>query len=812
MNRFALLTFYRSLVRHKLYAALNIGGLAAGIAVFLVLGLYVRFETSWEKWLPNYGHVYLIETKDVDSTSGIPNQNSPIALWSAIEKDLPASVGSRLSTFNATVLQGGIGVSEKMGLVDPDFPKLFDMPLVAGDFAGAFASPSNIVLTEHVARKYFGESAPIGKAITVIFSGKQHAYRVAAVVKDLPKNTDIDAAMFARLTISEDKTADDYKSTHQWNYYNPQTFVQLPDEAARQRFAAALPGVVARHAQSETIDNPGYTVSLMLQPIAAVHGEAAGERLAVATLGIVGVLTLLIAVVNYINLATARAGLRAREVAMRKVLGADRGTLARHYVGEAIATTAIAGFIGLVVAEIGLPLVNAAGRLALSIGYFGANGIVLPLVALVLVVGTVAGLYPAIMLARLPAAAVLASARSPGGGRAGTYVREALVVFQFAIAIAFIIGTMVLVGQTRHVRNADLGYHREGMMLVFSLGSQSLNNAQRDTLLHRFAAMPGITGATVGNNVPGGGTFTSETDVPIPGVQGKGPSIRFFETTPGFFDLMGAHLLAGRLFDTAHPADVNPNLDDKSGDGTKPYNAVINRTALASLHIPSPQAAIGRTFYGPNNPPRTIIGVIDDMRFDDPRVPIPPTLYDFQLRDPRQAVAILRYAGDPQTILDEARAVWRQEAPEVPFQAKTATQNLEAYYAHDDRSAKLFTIGAVLAVAIGCVGLWGLASFNTARRIKEIGIRKTLGASSADVVRLLVGQFLRPVLIANLFAWPLAFFAMRTWLAGFDDRIALSPLFFVAATVLAVAIAVLTVLAQSLRAARSTPAWALRHE
>ena len=184
--------------------------------------------------------------------------------------------------------------------------------------------------------------------------------------------------------------------------------------------------------------------------------------------------------VNYINLATARAGLRAREVAMRKVLGADRGTLARHYVGEAIATTAIAGFIGLVVAEIGLPLVNAAGGLALSIGYFGANGIVLPLVALVLVVGTVAGLYPAIMLARLPAAAVLASARSPGGGRAGTYVREALVVFQFAIAIAFIIGTMVLVGQTRHVRNADLGYHREGMMLVFSLGSQSLNNAQRD--------------------------------------------------------------------------------------------------------------------------------------------------------------------------------------------------------------------------------------------------------------------------------------------------------------------------------------------
>ena len=814
MNRFALLTFYRSLVRHKLYAALNIGGLAVGIAVFLVLGLYVRFETSWEHWLPGYDHVYLIETKNNDTTGGIPNQNSPIALWSAVEKDLPGTVGTRLSTQNATVLQNGIGISEAIGLVDPDFPKVFAMPVVAGDLGTAFADPSNIVLTEHVARKYFGDATPIGKSMTVIYAGKPHAYRVAAVLKDLPKNTDIDVAMFARLTITEDKTADDYKSTHQWNYFNPQTYVRLPDETARQRFADALPGIVTRHAQSETSEDPGFTLDLSLQPIAAVHSEAGGERLAVATLGIVGVLTLLIAVVNYINLATARAGLRAREVAMRKVLGADRGTLARHYVGEAIATTAIAGFIGLVIAELGLPLVNAAGGMALSIGYFGSDGIVLPLVALVLVVGTVAGLYPALMLARMPAAAVLASARSPGGGRAGTYVREALVVFQFAIAIAFIVGTFVLVAQTRHVRNADLGYRRDGMMLVFSLGSQSLNNAQRDSLMHRFAALPGITAATVSNNVPGGGTFTSETNIAIPGVQGKGPSMRFFETTPGFFDLMGARLIAGRIFDLAHPADINANRlpENDKGDGTLPHNIIVNRAALAALHLPSPQAAIGRTFSGPGNPARTIIGVIDDMRFDDPRLPIPPTMYDFVPRDPEQAVGILRFTGDPNAVLDAARTAWRQEAPEVPFQAKTATQNLEAYYKHDDHTAHLFTIGAVLAVAIGCVGLWGLASFNTARRIKEIGIRKTLGASSADVVRLLVGQFLRPVAIANLFAWPLAFFAMRTWLAEFDDRIALSPLFFVAATMLALAIAVLTVLAQSLRAARSTPAWALRHE
>jgi putative ABC transport system permease protein len=813
MNRFALLTFYRSLVRHKLYAALNIGGLAVGIAVFLVLGLYVRFETSFEHWMPGYQHIYLVESRTPDEISATFRQNTPVAFWTAVEHDLPGTIGTRLSDANATVIKDGVGVNEDLALVDPGFPQVFDLPVVQGDLHHAFDDPSSIVLTQTTARKYFGDADAVGKPLTVAYEGKSHIYHVVAVLRAFPKNTEFDADMLARMTISEDKASRDYKSNHQWNYGNPKTYVRLPDAAAARRFADQMPGLSARHAQNETPDNPGYKIDLKVQPLADVHGETAGEKIAITTLGIVGVLTLLIAIVNYVNLATARAGLRAREVAMRKVLGADRGTLARHYVGEAVATAAIAAFIGLAIAELGLPLVNAASGLSLSMDYVGANGVLLPLIVLVLVVGLVAGIYPATVLARMPAAAVLASARSPGGGRAGTYVREALVVFQFAIAIAFLIGTMVLVSQTRHVRNADVGYDRQGLMLVTSLGSSGLNDAQRDGILHRLSSVPGVTAATVANNVPGPEPFTSETSVPLPGVPGNGPSLRQFDTTPGFFDVMGAKLVAGRLFDS-RPADINPNALPVNANSpiNFPYNIVVNRTALAALHIPSPQAAIGRTFAGPNTSTRTIIGVIDDMRFDDPRTPIPPTMYGSVPRDPQSAIAILRFSGDPKVMHDAAQTAWRQEAPEVPFQAKTAVQNLQHFYEHDDHTAKLFTIGAVLAVAIGCVGLWGLASFNTARRIKEIGIRKTLGASSADVVKLLVGQFLRPVLIANLFAWPLAFFAMRTWLAGFDDRIALSPLFFVAATVLAVAIAVLTVLAQSLRAARSTPAWALRHE
>jgi putative ABC transport system permease protein len=808
-----LIAFYRSLARHRLYAAINIGGLAVGIAVFLVLSIYVRFESGFEKWLPGWRDLYLIEGTGSDRPL---DNNTPVALWTAASRDLPGLEGTRVADSSATVIKDGIGFSVDLAFVDADFPKLFQLPVVAGDFAHAFADPTNVVLTEDSARKYFGSADPIGKTITVTVRGTSRVYRVAAVVAALPHDTDFGFDMLARLVTTEDRNDPRYRGDHEWNYFNPQTFVRVTDRAAVPRIAAQIQGVADRHARPETPSNSDAKVRTALEPLADEHLSEPGAKLSVTTIGIVGLLTLLIAIVNYVNLATARAGLRAREVAMRKVLGADRATLMRHYVGEALAMTAIAAVIGLALTEAVIPVVNAAAGIHLAVHYVGSQGELLPLALVVLVVGLSAGLYPAFVLSRSPAAAVLAAARTPGGGRAGMRVREGLVIVQFAIAIAFVIGTFVLSAQTSHVRNADVGYKREGLMLVMSLQYPSLNDAQRATLMHRFAQLPGVTSASIANNAPGPGTFKSTSDITIPGVPGNGPDMRFFQVTPGFFHTIDARLIAGRLFDPSRQADVDPNYDAATGNNVngpmRPYNIVINRAAATALHLPNPQAAIGRSFPTPNSPTRTVIGVVEDMRFEDAREPIPPTFYEFVLRAPSSSVGILRFTGDPKAMLQAVQNIWRQEAPEVPFEARTALQNMERMYRSDDRSAKLFIIGAVLAVVIGCVGLWGLASFNTARRVKEIGIRKVLGASTADVVKLLVGQFLRPVLLANLVAWPLAFLAMRTWLAGFDDRIALSPLFFVGASLLALAIAVLTVLTQSLRAARATPAWALRHE
>lgn len=808
MNRFALLSLYRSLTRHKLYAALNIGGLAVGIAVFLVLGLFVRFETSYEKWLPNHDKVYAVET--VWNLPESPfNGAYPYTMGGLLDQmreDFPGVRGTRINggEGGGSVQRGGVAVSENVAQVDPSFFDVVDLPMVRGDGRTALGDATSAVLSETAARKYFGESDPVGQTITVAVQAPVN-YRVTGVFRDLPANSEIKLDILVPLPRTPTS-----ESWFHWGSTSVQTLLRFDTLAAARAFEQKLPPFVDRRGLTDLGPKASESQQLTLLPIARLHLEpqgpqSASRKITVVTLGLVGLLTLLVAIVNYVNLATARAGLRAREVAMRKVLGADRRALVRQFLGEAVLTVAVAALLGLMLAELGLPLVNAAGGLSLTMPY----AVVVPALALlVLVVGILAGLYPAVLLSRFPAAAVLASSRAPGGGRAGTRIREGLVVVQFALAIAFVVGTLVLFAQTRHVRQTDLGFQRDGLLIVPSIGDSLISAPQRRAVVAAIRALPGVESVAIGNSAAGGSGEDNADNVPLAGVPGPGPSLRWIVTGPGFFRTYGATLIAGRLFDEAYGAD------DSEGSRARgaATNIVINRRAITTLGFRSAEEAIGKTVGGDR--PRTIIGVVDDLRFFSPRLPNSATYYVY-VRDAaniRTAVASIRFRGDPCATLAAVRTLWQRMVPQVPFGGDTADKRLGQFYEADDRATRLFAIGAGLAVLIGCVGLWGLASFNTARRVKEIGIRKTLGASSADIVRLLVGQFLRPVLLANLLGWPLAFVAMRTWLSGFDDRVALSPLFFLVASLLATGIAVLTVIGQSLRASRAAPAWALRHE
>jgi len=723
-------------------------------------------------------------------------------LLEQIHEDFPGITGTRLEPQGVSVIEGGVAVEEDMKRVDDSFFDVFDLPMIAGEGRGALTDPTNILVSQGVAQRYFGTEQAIGHSLTMMLDGEPRAVRIAGVFADLPQNSELDFTILSRLPDDID-----LPWWRNWGSTSLQTFLRFSTEEEAQRFQTATDTFVDRRALSSYGENASENIGINLLPITDWHltpqgREPDSRRQTVVTLGVVGLLTLLIAIVNYINLATARAALRAREVAMRKVVGADRASLIRQFLAEAIGTVALAGLLGLVLVELALPFVNAAGGLELTLHYVGREGVVLPLILIVLVIGVVAGAYPAFVLSRFRPASVLASAKSPGGGRAGTRVRQTLVAAQFALAIAFMIGTGVLFAQVQHLRDADVGFEREGLLLIPSI-SFAQDDAQRRAIRARLEAIPSVLSATISDNFAGGSgnnnvdTFNENERVSI--------SARRIAVGPNFFETYGTRLLAGRYFGAQY------GLDDATGlEWNQPRNVVINALMSRALGHDDPADSIGQQI-GRSEQPRTIVGVVNDMRFLSPREPIDPIYYTYY-EDLSYGGLTVRFTGDPQATIDAAREAWIGVAANLPFEAQTGVESLQEFYEEDDRAARLFAIGAALAALIGIVGLWGLASFNTARRVREIGIRKTLGASQSDIVRLLVGQFLQPVLIANLIAWPLAYLAMSRWLAGFSDRIDLSPWFFIGASVIALAIAVLTVIGQSLRAARAKPAWALRHD
>lgn len=799
----ALLSFYRSLARHRLFALLNIGGLALGIAVFLVLFLYVRFETGYDRSIPGADKLYIVQERYfMPGYPEAPSPNTMGAFLDHLRGDYPNVVGTRYWEQNATVRQGSNVTDEHLTIVDPNFFSLLRFPAVSGDPTKALTDPDTAVITQMIARKYFGTEPAIGRSLTITLDDKTSTYRIGAVIADMPDDVSYPADIFVPLVRA--RFANEWFD--HWGSTSLTTFLRFPDAAA----AKAFEGDLARFAERRVFPDGNIRKGQWqqtLRPLVDNHLYDPADRTAVTTLGLVGVLTLLIAIVNYVNLATARAGLRAREVAVRKVLGGTRSVLMRQFTLEAVATVALAALIGLALAELSLPLVNTIGGMTLAITYLGTGSILPPLILTVLVVGAAAGVYPAIVLTRFRPAAVLASARAPGGGRAGARLRAALVVGQFAIAIAFGISTATMLAQAAHVRAADLGFKRDGLFILSKYAW--VDDARKGSLLHAVAALPGVIAVTSGQNVPGSQMTTNQSTIFRAGQdRSRGRSIMDVVVGDDYFRTFGARLVAGRLFDAAHPADDTARRQKGS---TAPYNVVVNRSVVTDLGFASPTAAIGQSLDGAGL--MTIIGVVDDLRFRGPRAPVGGVEYRYSSKPFASPYATIRYNGDPARFRDQVEATWKRAVPTVPFAGRTVEENLyRQYYKQDAQRANLFTIGAVLAVLIGCIGLYGLAAFDTARRIKEIGIRKTLGASTADVLRLLIGQFMRPVVLANVIAWPIAFVAMRRWLSGFDDRIALSPLFFIGVALVAVVIATATIFAQAWRVARAEPARALRYE
>jgi putative ABC transport system permease protein len=822
------LSLYRTLSRHRLYAALNVLGLALGLAVCMVLLLVVRFETSFDRWIPDAANIYRVNM--VSKWPGRPPSEqigTQGVMAPLLKADFPQIVAiARLMELNLVVRVGDRQAYERVILADPETFKVFGLPFAAGSPAHALDDTSGLVISQQMAIKYFGTDHALGRRLTLVIEGAPRDYRITGVLKDLPANTHLSIDFMARLAPEvlpkEQFVFDD------WGSSTLVTYIRVGSASEARAISAGLDAFIDRHTAGKLPPPAHKFVTYKLAPLTGIHfarSKAANDfkpgadPLFVGSLGLMGVVTLLIAVVNYVSLATARAGMRAREVAVRKVMGATRRALIIQFTAESVAVTLAAGLIAAAMAELALPGIGAMLGEPIRMTYFGADGVALPLIGLCLGVGLLAGLYPAVALSAFRPASVLASARTPGGGRAGGRVREGLAVFQFAIAICLMICTAVIFAQIQFVRNADPGYRRDGLIIVKGIGEPELAD-RRHALIDAMAQTPGVISATTSNRRPATDS-ESNTNISLVGDPQMEPVLTVEIIGPDYFETYGVPIVAGRALDMGHGLDDSDGLkgEDLAGRG---LNLVINEAAAQAFGFRRPRDAVGRQLHVPTSAKgglnATIVGVAGDVRFLSPREPVPPQFYmqDSTLGPPERAqpmsVAVRVKAGEEAAMTRRLEATWRSIAPETPFQSQTVRAAMKPFFDPDARRGQLFALGAVLAVTIACMGLYGLAAFNTGRRFKEIGIRKTLGASTADIVRLLLGEFLRPVLLANLVAWPLAFFAMRPWLAGFDQRIALNPAYFLIPTLAAILVAVITVAEQAIRVARAEPARALRYE
>lgn len=816
----------RNLAKNRLYAAINIIGLAVGLASCILIVLFVRDELSYDRWLPDAERIYRVESRfDIPGRSPITVQSSPGPALAALEKDFDAiESGTKVLRASATLKRNADAFREDILLADPNFLTLLELPLVTGNRATALADSTSVVVSESMARKYFGAGPAVGQVLDVGFSFGARSLRVSGVFKDLPTNTHLKADFIARLNESDfEKNPGQLR---EWTSANVQTYVKLKSGADVEAIRKSLPEFERRNVPGLTMGGQEFQVAdfleLSLRNISDIHltskglggYKPGGDIMTVATFSAVAAMILLIACINFTNLATARASQRAREVALRKVLGAKRNQLIVQFLSESVLTALIALILAAGIVLAALPAYNEILGKTLAFNAAQVGDLLLGGFALICVVGVVAGLYPALYLSGfLPSRILKAnkSAAAEGSGR----LRMALVVVQFAISIGLLVCTAVVYSQTLYAKTMDLGYDGDNLLVV---RPANRTEAERflETMRREVVRVPGVSAATLSTEVPtaaGGNNNIFE----IPGRPSPQPLVLEQKAVDyDFFATYRVPLLAGRYLEEGRGGDNMPEKpDDRVAQGA---NMVVNQSALSRLGFSSAADAIGKQINmsagdGPGDDrwmAMTIVGVIGDVIFASVREDVPPTV--FLRKGPFRALTV-RYQGvSGPVVRDAVEKVWREVAPASPFSAEFMDDMIAAQYRAEDAAFKMFAVFSGLAIVIACLGLYGLAAFTAERRTKEIGIRKVLGARIGDLVRLLVWDFSKPVLVANVIAWPLAWFLMRDWLNGFQNRIDLGPAVFAAAGSAALVIAWATVAGHAARAARANPIRALRYE
>jgi putative ABC transport system permease protein len=807
MFRNCLVAALRNLARNKLYAVINIVGLSTGFAAAIFIALFVRAEFSYEDFLPNFERTYLAtEIISVPGAKPLVVSYTPAELAGWLKLDFPSvDAVTRLQPERTSLRHADIEANEQIYWADPNFFDVVSLPVAAGDIKTALQQPDGVVLTRTIARKYFGRDDAVGETIEF---GRKHAMRVTAVVDDLPSNTHLEMQIFAsgRASFSSLAAADAKPpplSTGN-NEARTKTYFRLAPGASPTELQRALPAFISRHARIEGI----FNLEFPILPIAEVHlrpeasmgsvddTKPSGNLATIYAISAVGVLIMLVASINFVNLMTARATRRAVEVGVRKTAGATRHDLVVQFIGESILYALLAMLLAMMLVELLLPIFNAVFDRAIDFDYWRRPALLVALTSLTLAIGVLAGSYPAFILSSFSPAQVLKSTvlRAAGSGR----IRQSLVGCQFAVLIGLILVTALIYKQTQYAAHEGLRLDDDLILVI--------ETSCRDALKEAIAALPGVLGAACSYSTPTVPAFNQSYFKPA----GREHIFAWYTSVdPGFFELYGLRPQAGRFFSEQRGTDQA--AQDNSSD--RPDAVVVNETFVSKLGVASPQAAIGQTLQSQLCGARTceIVGVVPDYAEASVREVIPPTIYRFNPHEYRLLSVKLRGQNLPENLraIDQ---LWKQLGDPKPIYRVFVNQRVQQLYLDITRQSQLFSAFAIIALCIACLGLFGLSAFTAERRTKEIGIRKAMGASTGDVMRLLLWQFSKPVLWANLIAWPVSAFIMNRWLQGFAYHIDLAPWLFFASTALALVIALATVSVHCYLVARAKPIHALRYE
>lgn len=788
-----LKTAFRQMFRHKAYFLINIVGLAVGIACCLFAFLYVFHELSYDRYHVDFDRVFRIAERIQKDSAELETARVTAPLIPAIRENFPEveyAVRFQLATWDSLVERGEKKFNEKWVMIaENDLFNVFSMGFIKGNPKNALDRPRTVVITQHIAKKYFGHEDPLNK--TLILWG--NPVEVTGVIQDCPDNTHLRYDIIISLNGFEKVW-----NLDNWGWTGFYAYVRLKPHVDSELFEQKIRHVADRYI-SEELREWGESFTFFLQPITSIHLNShlnmevvpPGNPRDIYIFSIIGFLILLISCINFTNLTAARSTNRTKEVGIRKVVGAHQVQLVRQFLWESVLASVISMVISFIVVTAFLPHFSQLTGQDFSFRSLLKPSILLFLLGLSLFAGVVAGSYPAFLLSRFRPARILKGvAGSTTGGNA---IRRFLVVAQFSMTIVLVIGTLVVYKQIRFMKNVDLGFDKEQKLIVPGDLKERYESVKAE-----FLKNPSIIGASACWNVPGRLPNLIEAHL-VGENEDKAQSMNFYYIDHDFIPEYGIEIVAGRSFQKKFQSDTYDSF-------------ILNETAVKAFGFSSPEEILGKKMYeGGSGGVGTIIGVAKDFFYTGLQTKVEPLV--MQVRPDFFSTLSLEIRTDNlNETLSFIEKKWNELQLGRLFSYFFLDEDFNRHYRSEENLGHIYTTLTFLAIFISCLGLAGLSAFTAEQRTKEIGVRKVLGASAWSVLILLLNEFTKWVFVSNVIAWPLSYFIMQKWLQGFAYRTDIGLWVFVFSAALAFLISVITVSYQSLKAALANPVDSLRYE